>query len=1632
MFTGNALSLNLQACPTGTQRVGEARHPGPLTLSTSNPTGVRGKEDLFVDLGSGIHLGSETHLSSITMAPSIRQLKYLARRKGRHIGVHCGHPVPLRSGSSWAGTWSGVLALSDFKGVPLDIGIPPDIWQSGRIQIMRYYVADVSILVANVYGFPRGPTWPKAADLTCRLLRCLTDHLVIGYSGLAAICGDLNFDPGSLSEMQLWSSYGWTEVQNYAFQTWAQPISSTCKGATQRDQIWMSPALAATCSAVYLKDVFVGHSTVLADFNFEELSSTFHTWPRPQAIPWHSVDIAQWQQSSTALSPLDYADNTSFYKQFAHQWETSLHGFIPDSPSTGLVTAQMGRGQRTTPSTQLRSPPTCKAHRPGEASLSYSLPGRAVRMWYQQLRRLQSYVQGVRRAKQTPGAIAYRAELWASIVHARGFHPTFPRWWNTHESASYFGQFPLLPPRLVRAEVIYQVFETLFRQFEQWHLTQRVQILVSKRERSMTELFHDLRDPTRDQVDSLTLENTFTPLAFDLEGGQLHLDGLPTTHGHSTWTVDGVPLAVSRVHDDLLEAPLPLTLHIDSIIVQTSVLHKPKDVLHELEQFWKTRWLQHGQPSMSDWERISAFARAFVPPGHLPYQPVTLQQWRRSVSRFKPRAAKGVDGYGKLDLVNLSDEHSLALIAMLTMIENQEGDWPAQMLHGLVFALAKIDDPREVNHYRPVVLLSIIYRCWSSLRSRQILRWLKHFVAEDALGFIPSREPTQIWLVLQANIELALQQGRALTGISCDVAKAFNCIRRPPLFALAQHLGVPREILNAWSGFLSRFTRSFSVLNQVGQPQLSDVGFPEGCGLSVAAMAMLDHALHLYQQKFTMRTRTLSFVDNIDIYGHSPADIAMSFTSLRTFLDLWGLVLDLGKTYAWGTDRATRNGLAPLGFRTVLDAAELGGSLSFTAARRNRLLRQRGAHLDVKWDRLRRSKSPLKLKLISLPMVFWAKALHGASSCMLSMAYLDSLRTKAMKSLRLQCAGANSLIRFALSAPMTADPAYYVIHRLLFDFRRVIRKSPSLLDLWISFMSATTGRCLPGPFSLLVHWFSVLGWVVSKPPVFIDHDQVSHDLLTLDNGALDDLLQDAWLQAVCRRVCNRASFSGLRGLDPSLNFVGRSLLTPVQLGRLMAIHEGAFLSPWQQAKFDQRKNPICQCCQVPDTQIHWLSCRRYTHLRRDMRILTWQQSLDVSFTQHLLVPRSPWLAKLKQYFVTLPTAFEFQSLQGSGKQDIFIDGSCIHHGPGRIAVAAWAIINATTGDILATGPLSGIRQVIGRAEATALLGAATWALQTGLPVHVWCDSKFLVDKAKVILEAPFDADDNEGENHDLFDQLRAIFVQLTPSQLTLTWIPSHLDPSLCDTPFEEWVECWNSVVDTQAVYTNRQGRPPSFNQMLNEAVSYDETWHDRRTTLQTYYLAVASEQQEVQETPQEQVIIDDTDWSARAGCLSLLDQVPVDWIARVPPVLQKIPKSFIIHILAALERSESPEEDFVPVSFIELAFIFLVQPGFSIPRSQAEDVQSLYQIDTFFVRPTLAYVVSLIRGALRGIVSLFGLDHMFVARADRSAVCIHFPTEAMLCQVRSNILQELRRKMDLYTHGRGFRRASDLARPIPC
>ena len=195
------------------------------------------------------------------------------------------------------------------------------------------------------------------------------------------------------------------------------------------------------------------------------------------------------------------------------------------------------------------------------------------------------------------------------------------------------------------------------------------------------------------------------------------------------------------------------------------------------------------------WERIFAFAQAFLPTRAFSLPDITVDRWRSTLRTYKVIAARGTDGYAKLDLANTPTAFIRQLLQLFHGIERGTCQCPRQLLTGIVKCLAKSSIAEQVNDFRPIVIFSLIYRTWGAIRCNDLLRQLAPLFDCDAYSFLPGREAAEYWYTLQSRIEIATQCSSGLAGITTDLVKAFNCLPRLPTLAIASHVGAPQGLL---------------------------------------------------------------------------------------------------------------------------------------------------------------------------------------------------------------------------------------------------------------------------------------------------------------------------------------------------------------------------------------------------------------------------------------------------------------------------------------------------------------------------------------------------------------------------------------------------------------------------------------------------------------------------------------------------------------------------------------------------------------------------------------------------------------------------------------------------------------------
>lgn len=787
----------------GTYRIGEAKNPGPtpashhsLThLGCLNPTGIMGKGAIISQLpGEGCQQVwgvSETHLT----APGITKFRQELRFHAPHLQFRASHPAPPKSAGIKAigGQAKGVGFLSSAPCRPNAHNGQLEQWDTARLMGCSFLLGHRWVHGGVAYGYAYKAVTKQVQQDTEALLTSLTRQVVEGTAGPRFLMGDWNQLKHDLDTPRQWEKQGWVEVQAYAQQAWRQPVQPTCKRTTTKDFIYISPELVPHLRSVHVDDTFFAdHALLWITLGDLGRPPIIPLWRMPKPLP-SPLTVPSHDR------PIRHPDTTECYRQVWQEYEhraSTRHGASASNP------VQLGRAQTTdvTWGTQERAPPT-----KGSTNTTAPLYGGGHlghARWLRQVRRLESLLHLLASPKPWEERVEAATGVWHAIVRAPGFAPSFTSWCNrlclTNQSLP--GAVPTTPllghtlPSRDHAQLARDLLLAELRCLEKALMAQRIAQGRQARIDCPSKIFQDLQKERQEAVSTIVAAKRATVTAVDEESRtvQVHPPG-DLDASAPIFGPQGL-LEVVELQPGSLRLAGQLPMEGDTL-KQEQFQADPTQVFNAFEKEWEVRWDKHRATPDQHWQPFIDWFRQAIPPAtqSMPLPPITLAEWRKAVKGKKSKSATGSDGVSRQDLINLPDDLTQSLLAIIRQVE--EGQfWPEAMMEAMVTALAKTADSAYTSQFRPITVIPLAYRVWSTIRSRQLIRWLLQFAPPTLIGNLPGRTTAEVWYSLQEEIETSLADGRELAGMATDVVKCYNTLPRWPILCLAQHLGVGPQL----------------------------------------------------------------------------------------------------------------------------------------------------------------------------------------------------------------------------------------------------------------------------------------------------------------------------------------------------------------------------------------------------------------------------------------------------------------------------------------------------------------------------------------------------------------------------------------------------------------------------------------------------------------------------------------------------------------------------------------------------------------------------------------------------------------------------------------------------------------------
>ena len=390
------------------------------------------------------------------------------------------------------------------------------------------------------------------------------------------------------------------------------------------------------------------------------------------------------------------------------------------------------------------------------------------------------------------------------------------------------------------------------------------------------------------------------------------------------------------------------------------------------------------------------------------------------------------------------------LAAIMNAVE-MGAQWPKALLEGYTSLIPKdetLTDPRPTD-YRPITVLSAIYRLWGRARFGALLEWQEHWVSDNAFGCRPKHNAEGLAMQIALDLEEpAYEDCDIAFGVSYDFKKAFDLLPTNLVLATLQHRGMHPRILNGLRSLYQGLQRVFRLHGAMGPWWKSYNGLIQGDSLSMIALNSIVTCILEVPQTPSVRTtrRARSYADDLSCvvaartYNQAAEELRSFHTIVQSYVKAGCGELNVKKTFTFGNDKARGilgSDVAHLAqFRIVGGAFETRHDCShLTILEQERWSRwqktiRRIRHLPRSW------KERAQMMMQTQSQALFAAGIHALGTDPM----LGKVHSDIMRSLwKADTYSMSPFITLSVLAPVQLDPFFGAIYENLRSIMRSMR-----------------------------------------------------------------------------------------------------------------------------------------------------------------------------------------------------------------------------------------------------------------------------------------------------------------------------------------------------------------------------------------------------------------------------------------------------------------------------------------------------------------------------------------------------------------------------------------------------------------
>lgn len=211
--------------------------------------------------------------------------------------------------------------------------------------------------------------------------------------------------------------------------------------------------------------------------------------------------------------------------------------------------------------------------------------------------------------------------------------------------------------------------------------------------------------------------------------------------------------------------------------------------------------------------------------------PFVLEELKTFLKKSKNRKACGPDAI-PMEFIKFLNDANLDTILDFCNICWLEGDFPEEKMKAFVASIYKKGDPQNPANYRPISLLSSMYKIYAGLIQTRLMVALDHDVADTQYGFRKGRSTSNAIACIRRLFDRAEATKDPLCVTFLDWEKAFDRVKPEKLLEALERMSIPPTFMKAIASLYKNPTFAVNAENKQSEWKQQRAGIRQGCPLS--------------------------------------------------------------------------------------------------------------------------------------------------------------------------------------------------------------------------------------------------------------------------------------------------------------------------------------------------------------------------------------------------------------------------------------------------------------------------------------------------------------------------------------------------------------------------------------------------------------------------------------------------------------------------------------------------------------------------------------------------------------------------------------------------------------------------------